>query len=146
MALGAFVRGLVAAAQAIRAAAKSPAIRRAALQATHKVRQVFDQAKTGAKQLCLRLIGVTRARPDFSKASPKKLRQMQQRGWTQQQVQEAFEHGKRYPVVNKATGGSASRYVHPRIGQSVVLDDVTGQPIHFGGPGFQYGPGSGDLF
>lgn len=37
------------------------------------------------------------------------------------------------------------RYVHPDTGKSVVKDDVTGQPIHFGGKGFKYGPGSGDL-
>jgi hypothetical protein len=30
-------------------------------------------------------------------------------------------------------------------GQSVVLDDVTKEVIHVGGPGFTYGPGSEDL-
>lgn len=85
-----------------------------------------------------------RVRPDLSRASPKKLRQMQQRGWTQEQVSEAFESGEQSPAINKATGGSATRYVHPKTGQSVVIDDATGQPIHLGGPGFKYGPGSGD--
>lgn len=47
--------------------------------------------------------------------------------------------------VTAANGHPATRYVNPDTGQSVVVDDVTGQVIHVGGPGFQYGPGSGDL-
>ena len=86
-----------------------------------------------------------KARPDLSKATPKKLRQMQQRGWTEPQVKEAFENGQQFPALNKATGGPATRYVHPKTGQSVVIDDATGQPIHFGGPGFKYGSDSSDL-
>ncbi len=39
----------------------------------------------------------------------------------------------------------ATRYINPTTGQSVVLDDVTKEVIHVGGPGFKYGPGSGDL-
>jgi len=30
-------------------------------------------------------------------------------------------------------------------GQSVVVDTVTNEVIHVGGPGFKYGPESGDL-
>jgi hypothetical protein len=30
-------------------------------------------------------------------------------------------------AVNKATGNPATRYIHPNTGQSVVIDDVTGQ-------------------
>jgi hypothetical protein len=45
----------------------------------------------------------------------------------------------------KATGNPATPYVHPKTGQSVVLDDVTGEVIHVGGPGFTYGPRSGDV-
>ena len=48
-------------------------------------------------------------------------------------------------AVNKANGNPATRYVNPDTGQSVVIDDVTGQLIHVGGPGFKYGPGSGDM-
>jgi hypothetical protein len=76
--------------------------------------------------------------PDFSRLTPKKTRQMQRRGWTPQQVSEAFARGQTYPAINKATGGPATRYVHPETGQSVILDDATGEPIHFGGPGFRY--------
>jgi hypothetical protein len=53
--------------------------------------------------------------------------------------------GKQVRAVNKATGNPATRYVHPNTGQSVVIDDVTGQVIHVGGPRFKYGPGSGDV-
>jgi hypothetical protein len=52
MALGALVRGLAAAAMAIRAAAKSPAVRRAAVQAAQKARNIFSKAKVKAKVLC----------------------------------------------------------------------------------------------
>ncbi len=79
-----------------------------------------------------------KAVPDFNSITPKKRRQMQQRGWTEQQVFEAFEQGKQFPAVNRATGSAATRYVHPDSGQSVILDDATGQPIHFGGLGFKY--------
>ena len=33
-------------------------------------------------------------------------------------------------------GNSATRYVHPETGRSVVLDDVTREVIHVGGEGF----------
>jgi RHS repeat-associated protein len=79
------------------------------------------------------------------KISPKIERHMARRGWTSQQVSEAVRSGKQVRAVNKATGNPATRYVNPNTGQSVVIDDVTGEVIHVGGPGFSYGPGSGDL-
>ena len=33
---------------------------------------------------------------------------------------------------------SATRYVHPETGRSVVIDNVTGEVIHVGGDGFKY--------
>ena len=39
-------------------------------------------------------------------------------------------------LVNK--GNSATRYVHPQTGRSVVQDNVTKEIIHFGGNGFKY--------
>jgi hypothetical protein len=65
-------------------------------------------------------------------------RQMVSRGWTAQAVQEAIAKGRQFPAINKATGNSAIRYVHPRTGQSVVVDSVTKEVIHVGGPGFRY--------
>ncbi|MFQ5668641.1 MAG: RHS repeat-associated core domain-containing protein, partial [Candidatus Binatia bacterium] len=78
--------------------------------------------------------------------SQKIRRQMAKRGWTEQQIQEAIQNpAKRIPAINKATGNPATRYVHPKTGQSVVVDNATGEVIHVGGPGFRYGPASGDL-
>lgn len=77
--------------------------------------------------------------------SPKIQGQFAKRGWTTETIDEAVQSGKQVRAVNKATGNPATRYVHPNTGQSVVIDDVTGQVIHVGGPGFKYGPGSGDV-
>jgi RHS repeat-associated protein len=71
--------------------------------------------------------------------------QMEARGWTDESIQEAVQSGDQVQAVNKATGNPATRYINPTTGQSVVLDDVTKEVIHVGGPGFKYGPGSGDL-
>jgi hypothetical protein len=54
MAIGALLRGLAAAGRALRAAASTPAVRRAAVQAAQKAGQVFSRLKAGARQLCER--------------------------------------------------------------------------------------------
>jgi RHS repeat-associated protein len=82
--------------------------------------------------------------PDLANLSGKITRQMEQRGWTSDQIQNAFDNGEQFNAINKATGGGATRYINPETGQSVVIDNSTGEVIHVGGPGFQYGPGSGD--
>ena len=47
--------------------------------------------------------------------------------------------GQCFPAVNKVNpGNSATRYVHPTTGRSVVVDDVTHEVIHVGGDGFLY--------
>ena len=79
------------------------------------------------------------------KISSKIERQMARRRWMPQQIDEAVQSGKQVRAINRATGNPATRYVHPETGQSVVVDNVTGEVIHVGGPGFRYGPGSGDL-
>ena len=89
--------------------------------------------------------GVREAGEEALKISPKIERQMARRGWTPEKIDEARRSGKQVRAVNQATGNPATRYVHPETGQSVVIDDVTGEAIHVGGPGFSYGPGSGDL-
>ncbi|WP_188312004.1 colicin E5-related ribonuclease [Salinarimonas soli] len=71
--------------------------------------------------------------------SQEKLRsQMLKRGWTAAQIEEAVAHGRRHAARNAATGGPATRYIHPTTGRSVVIDDATGEVIHVGGDGFQY--------
>ena len=65
--------------------------------------------------------------------------QMVKRGWTEQQINEAIEAGAKNPAQNLVNkGNSATRYVHPQTGRSVVIDDVTGEVIHVGGDGFKY--------
>jgi uncharacterized protein YukE len=86
----------------------------------------------------------SQAPPDPANLTSKIERQMQQRGWTAEEIQKAYENGEQVPAVNKATGSPATRYVNPDTGQSMVVDDGTGQVIHVGGPGFRYGSGSGD--
>jgi hypothetical protein len=54
MALGVLARGLVAAAKAIRAAAKSPVVRRATVKAANKARSVFYRSKAKAREICER--------------------------------------------------------------------------------------------
>jgi hypothetical protein len=76
---------------------------------------------------------------------PKIAGQMGPRGWTREAIEEAIKSGQQVPAVNKATGNAAIRYIHPSTGQSIVVDTVTNDVIHVGGPGFKYGPGSGDL-
>jgi len=71
--------------------------------------------------------------------------QMGTRGWTPQMIDEAIAGQNTVRAVNRANNNPATRYIHPTTGQSVVIDDVTNDVIHVGGPGFRYGPDSGDL-
>ena len=81
-------------------------------------------------------------RPDFANISAKIERQMQTRGWTPDLIDEAVTSGNKFPAVNKLGGANtpATRYVSPTTGQSVVIDNSTGEIIQVGGPGFKYGP------
>jgi RHS repeat-associated protein len=73
------------------------------------------------------------------KGAPKMQRQMQQRGWTPQDITDAMEKGQKFPAPNNVNpANAATRYVNPTTGQSVVVDDITGEVLHVGGPGFKY--------
>lgn len=73
------------------------------------------------------------------KSEAKWTSQLEKRGWTKEQITEAISKGERFPAENLVNkGNSATRYVHPTTGQSVVIDDVTKEVIHVGGPGFKY--------
>jgi len=89
-------------------------------------------------------IGVRSAKSTFQYGD-KILGQMGPRGWTDSLIDEAINSGRQVPAMNKATGDAAIRYVHPMTGQSVVVDSVANEVIHVGGPGFKYGPASGDV-
>jgi hypothetical protein len=85
------------------------------------------------------------AAPDLQNLTPKIERDLLKRGWTPEDIQDAYENGEQVPAVNKANGEPATRYVNPTTGKSVVIENGSGQVIHVGGAGFKYGPESGDL-
>ncbi|WP_162903423.1 DUF6443 domain-containing protein [Taibaiella koreensis] len=65
--------------------------------------------------------------------------QLSKRGWTAEQITEAVKKGKSFDAVNMVNkANSATRYVHPTTGQSVVIDNLTRELLHVGGPGFIY--------
>ncbi len=65
--------------------------------------------------------------------------QMSQRGWTEQQINEALSGGKAYPATNNINpNNGATRYIHPATGRSVVIDNTSGRILHVGGDGFVY--------
>jgi predicted RNA-binding protein (virulence factor B family) len=65
--------------------------------------------------------------------------QLTKRGWTTQQITEAVENGEKFTAKNLINkDNTATRYVHPKTGRSVVIDDVTKEVIHVGGNDFKY--------
>jgi RHS repeat-associated protein len=73
------------------------------------------------------------------KSEAKWASQMTQRGWTEKQITEAITKGQSFDAVNMINkANSATRYVHPKNGQSVVIDNVTKELLHVGGKGFKY--------
>src|SRR4051812_22547871 len=58
---------------------------------------------------------------------------MRQRGWTPDQITEAIQTGTKIAAGNLVNpANTATRYVHPTTGRSVVVDDVTEEVIHVG--------------
>lgn len=73
------------------------------------------------------------------KTAQKWANQMLKRGWTPEQITEAIEGGQQFPAPNNVNpANTATRYVHPTTGRSVVVDDVTKEVLHVGGDGFDY--------
>lgn len=73
------------------------------------------------------------------KNEQKWLNQMKQRGWTKEEITEAIKNGERFPAnnnINAANG--ATRFVHPKNGKSVVIDNITKELLHIGKEGFLY--------
>jgi len=63
--------------------------------------------------------------------------QMNQRGWSEQQINEAIRFGDSHPAINKVNpNNGATRYVHPTTGRSIVIDNTTGSLLQVGGDGF----------
>lgn len=73
------------------------------------------------------------------KSAAKWTEQMERRGWTSAQIDEAISGGEKFSAPNNLNpANGATRYVHPETGRSVVVDNKTGQVIHVGGEGFRY--------
>ena len=73
------------------------------------------------------------------KSSTKWANQLAKRGWTEKQIGEAIAKGKQFNAVNNVNkANTATRYVHPITGQSVVIDNITKELLHVGGKGFKY--------
>jgi hypothetical protein len=74
-------------------------------------------------------------------SNERKLRaQMARRGWTEGQIIEALRTN---GIPTRGKLGPATRYVHPRTGRSVAVDNATGAVFavfHVGGDGFEYEP------
>lgn len=72
------------------------------------------------------------------KSSKKWVNQLVNRGWTEKQITETITKGKRFPAVNNVNkANSATRYVHPKTGKSIVVDDVTKELLHIGKSGYK---------
>jgi len=64
------------------------------------------------------------------KSTQKWLNQMNKRGWTPEQVEEAIAGGRSFPASNRINPeNGATRYVHPQNGRSIVIDSKTGEVI-----------------
>lgn len=73
------------------------------------------------------------------KSNAKWAGQLAKRGWTSESITEVLSTGEKFPTTNMINpANNATRYVHPITGQSVVIDEVTREIIHVGGPGFKY--------
>jgi hypothetical protein len=88
--------------------------------------------------LAIRHVG--KVTPRLERLSAKILRDMERRGWTKEMIEEAFRAGPVEARIDKTVSpfGNATRYVHPGTGQSVVINDVTGNVIQVGAPGFRF--------
>ncbi|MGO9118885.1 MAG: colicin E5-related ribonuclease [Desulfomonilaceae bacterium] len=75
-----------------------------------------------------------------SNHSPEKwANQMEKRGWTPEQIDEALAKGESFPATNYVNPENpATRYVNPETGRSVVIDDQTKEILHVGGDNFKY--------
>lgn len=73
------------------------------------------------------------------KSAQKWAAQMKTRAWTPKQIDQAIQKGEKFPAPNKVNPlNSASRFVHPKTGRSVVIDDITKEILQVGDDGFQY--------
>lgn len=73
------------------------------------------------------------------KTAQKWSNQMAKKGWIEKQITQAIEDGRQFPAQNMVKpGNSATRYVHPETGQSVVIDNVANEIIQVSGDNFAW--------
>jgi hypothetical protein len=97
-----------------------------------------DKKKKKDEQKCTGDCGKKEWKSDNIKDQEKLKRQMEQRGWTNEQISEAVAKGQQFPAKNFQSGNPATRYVHPTTGRSVIIDNVTKGVIQVGGDGFRF--------
>ena len=73
-----------------------------------------------------------------NKSRAKLLRQMEARGWSNDDIWTAYKKGEQVAAKNFTNGNPATRYIHPETGKSVIIDDITGQIVEVGGRGFAF--------
>jgi hypothetical protein len=81
------------------------------------------------------------AQPRFGsfKSTQKWENQMKSRGWTEEEITRTMLSGARLPTYNNVNpGNGATRIISPNTGQSLVIDNLTGEVLHVGGPRFDY--------
>jgi hypothetical protein len=60
---------------------------------------------------------------------------MLDRGWTDDMINDAMQTD---GIPTEGNFGPATRYIHPATGQSLVIDNLTREIFHVGGPGYLY--------
>src|SRR5208337_713998 len=81
------------------------------------------------------------APPNLSNLSPKIQNDMAQRGWTPQDIENAYRNGVPSQVVDRTAGFTpATQYLDPATGKFVVVNNQTGNVIQVSGAGFLPNP------
>lgn len=84
-----------------------------------------------------------RPKPNVNNLDKHALKSLQKpdRLWTKEQILEAYEQGSATTAVDKTSNfSSATRYIHPETGKSVIVNNDTGRVVHVGGAGYRYDP------
>ncbi len=87
------------------------------------------------KRVIMNPIGRKALKRGLKDLSNKIVKQMKKRGWTKNQITEALNTK---GIATMGKNGPATRFVHPKTGKSVVVDNKTGEIFHVGGKGFKY--------
>ena len=129
-----FIPGLLKAARkALGGLSKTEKAAETVADVERTVEQLADIAKNIEPQKRPR---IPQANEPLVFGNPDKIKsQMKARGWTESDIREALKT-EGIPAVGKK--GQATRYVNPRTGKSVVVDNGTGEIFHVGGEGFIY--------